>query len=284
VDRPSEISTKTDLKLETFWRVQKSQLVRNLLSTASFFALSDLGIRIVGEEGSGKLQLARLIHSYSSRGGSSFTHVDCSAFGTADPDDALFGTEEHDGVASRITPGHLETMDEGTVYLDMISALPASTQARLIRTLEQRRFRRNGGNQDVHLNVRIITGRTLPGGARNSQAEPGADLPAAVSPVCINIPPLRERREDIEPLIFLFLQENAMKNQHSVTQITSEALELCRYYSWPGNIYELNNVINHSALRCQGDVLEAFQMPEYLYHEDILKRSRSGAVNAGIQH
>jgi len=265
--RPSEISARKDLKLETFWRAQKSQLVRDMLNTAGHFALSDLGIRIVGEKGSGKLHLARLIHQYSSRERFSFTHIDCSGLAGSDAEIVLFGSDDPDGMGTGSGPGLLESADEGTIYLDVIPALPAVTQAKLIRALEMRHFRRHGGNQDIHLNVRVITGHTKRRGPEVPEPTTGPDMPARVSPVCINIPPLRERREDITPLIYLFLEEYSAENGKTVNQITSGAIEVCRYYSWPGNIYELSNVIRHSALRCEGPTLDAAHLPEYIRQE-----------------
>jgi len=264
VTRPSEISTRKDLKLETFWRIQKSHLVRNMLNTAAYFALSDLSIRIVGEKGSGKLHLARLIHQYSSRENFSFTHIDCSQPDPAEHEIMLFGSEDRDGRLTGDRPGLLDSPDEGTIYLDMLSALPAVTQTNLFRALEMMHFRRIGGTQDVHLSVRIITGHIQSRILEQTGWRAGSNLPAHVSPVCINIPPLRERREDIEPLVYLFLDEYSKEIKNNVTQITSEALDICRYYSWPGNVYELRNVIRHSALRCRNHILDPVHLPEYI--------------------
>ncbi len=265
--RPSEIATLKDLGLEKFWRAQKSQLVRDLLNTAAFFALSDLGIRIVGEKGSGKLHLARLIHEYSSRGKFSFTHIDCSELPPGDPEAVLFGSDDRDGMGEGQHPGLLESADVGTIYVDMIPDLPSATQAKLIRAVELRHFRRMGGSQDVHLTARVITGHTQRHGVVEDEWSLESGIRARVSPVCVNIPPLRERKDDIEPLIYLFLNEFSRENGKVVNQITSDALEICRYYSWPGNIYELRNVVRHSALRCDLRVLDTNHLPEYVMQD-----------------
>jgi len=266
--RPSEISTLRDLRLEKFWRAQKSRPVRDMLNTAAYFALSDLGIRIVGEKGSGKLHLARLIHEYSSRGKFSFTHIDCSELPSGDPESVLFGMDDRDGMGNGNRAGLLESADVGTIYIDMIPSLPSAAQAKLNKAVEQRHFRRIGGSRDVHLTARVITGHTQRHGVEQDDWTVDSNFRARVGPVCINIPPLRERKDDIEPLIYLFLKEYSGENGKIVTHITSEALDICRYYSWPGNIYELRNVIRHSAIRCDLQVLDTTHLPEYVRQEN----------------
>ncbi len=269
--KPTDISRRTDLKLEAFWRAQGSVIIRNMLRTAGHFALSDLGVRIVGEKGSGKLPLARLIHQASSRGSFSFVHIDCAELMHRDPEKALLGTERSGRDGNETEPGLLETTDGGTIYLDTYPLLPGSIRDLLFKALDMKHFRRIGGTKDVRMNVRIINGITKrpgPGGAENDTE---TDMSMRISPVCINIPPLRERREDIESLIYLFLAECSEEMKKYVNGITSEALEVCRYYGWPGNIYELRNVIRHSALRCKGPTLELDHLPEYIRHENRVR-------------
>lgn len=262
--RPSDISTIRDLGLEKFWRAQKSHLVRDMLSTAAYFALSDLEIRIVGEKGSGKLHLARLIHEYSSRAKFSFTHIDCSELPPGDPEEVLFGRDDRNGIGEGSRSGLLESADVGTIYLDMIPELPSAVQAKLVRAFELRQFRRMGGSQDIHLTARVITGHTQRRGMEPAEWSVDPTFTSRLNPVCVNIPPLRERKEDIEPLIVLFLAQNSEENGKIVTQITSNALDVCRNYSWPGNIYELRNVIRHSTLRCDVQILDTKHLPEYV--------------------
>ena len=281
--RPTEISKRTDLNLDAFWRAQGSVIVRNMLRTAGHFALSDLGVRIVGEKGSGKLPLARLIHQASSRGSFSFVHIDCAELMHRHPEKALLGAEHSGQDGHETEPGLLETTDGGTIYLDAYPLLPGSIRDLLFKALDMKHFRRIGGTKDVRLNVRIINGITKSPGPAGAENDTETEMSMRISPVCINIPPLRERREDIKPLIYLFLEEYSQEMKKYVSGITSEALEVCRYYGWPGNIYELRNVIRHSALRCKGPALELDHLPEYIRHENRLKGMHHGkAVSTNL--
>ncbi len=256
----------SDPALEAFWGAQESALVRNLLGTAGHVAMSDLGVRIVGERGSGKLQLARLIHAKSSRAEFGFHHLLCAKVARLSPEDTLFGREVHGEAASagQSIPGILESSTGGTLYLDDYPALSSEMHFRLWRAMELKHLRRTGGSQEVSINVRVITGIS------KNPAYPGdpqmveSDTSRKISPICINIPPLRERKEDIQGLIYLFLGHFSEKNNMKVLGITSKGLECCRSYDWPGNIYELRNVIFHCAARTAGELMDFNDLPEYL--------------------
>ncbi len=252
-----------ELRTSDFWGAQRSAVVLNLLNTAGHIALSDLAIRIVGEEGTGKQQLARLIHQQSSRLHSGFHQINCAQVSHPDPSVVFFGNEAG-GDGGEAERGILEAAVGGTLYIESYDVLPPVTQRKLFRALEVRHFRRNGGTRDIHLNARIITGLDRRPDSQARSAESAYELPGIVNPVCLNIPPLRERREDIESLIYLFLGVYSGNSGMKVSQITSDALTVCRYYEWPGNIDELESVIKHSVVRCKGDTLEATHLPEYL--------------------
>jgi arginine utilization regulatory protein len=251
--------------LAAFWGAQKSVIVRNMLGTAEHFAMSDLGVRIVGERGSGKLQLARLIHGMSSRAEFSFRHVACTNIAPESADETLFGRDGADAGTGAL-PGIIESSRGGTVYLDEYYALTDETRFRLRKVMELKHLRRTGGSTDVAVDIRLITGITknpaYPAEYQNTDSE-GA---RKISPICINIPPLRERKEDIDSLIYLFLGEFSQSSEKSVMGITPRALEYCRYYDWPGNIYELHTVIYQCAARSRGDNLDLPDLPEYLGH------------------
>lgn len=248
--------------LAAFWAAQSSPLVRNMLATAGDFAMSDLGARIVGERGSGRLQLAKLIHSKSSRAECTFHHVPCGALGDGEADELLFGSGETAGGGEG--PGLIETARGGTIYLNDFYALPEETRFRLWKVMELKHLRRAGRAEDVAVDIRIIAGVTKYPAFPGEYATADPESARKIGPICINIPPLRERREDIEALIYLFLSENYAINGKTVTGITSRALDLCRYYDWPGNIYELRTVIHHSAVRCGGGEIDVADLPEFL--------------------
>jgi DNA-binding NtrC family response regulator len=255
--------------LSSFWAAQGSPLVRNLLGTARHFAMSDLGVRIVGERGSGRLQLARLIHAWSSRADGGFHHVACAGIDERSDEAYLFGSEGEDGA----TQGILETARGGTLYLNDYYALREEFRSRLWRAIELKHFRRSGGSQDVMLDLRVIAGVTKYPATPAEYQHPDSETARKIGPICINIPPLRERREDIDSLIYLFLGEYYAKKSNTVTTITPRALELCRYYDWPGNIYELRTVVHHSAARCTEGELDVPDLPEFLRGEDTRRQA-----------
>lgn len=263
---PENSGEASDPALAAFWDAQESALVRSMLGTAGDVAMSDLGVRIVGERGSGKLQLARLIHSKSSRAEFGFHHVNCSTVAGISPEETLFGRElrGESSSADRPTPGVLESSAGGTVYLEDYPALSGEMHFRLWRTMELKHLRRMGGSQEVSINVRMITGISknarLPGDPRAAESETSRKI----SPICINIPPLRERKEDLEGLIYLFIGHFSRKNNLKVLGVTSKVLDCCRSYDWPGNIYELRNVIFHCAARTAGELMDFQDLPEYL--------------------
>lgn len=262
-----EVPIDTGPDLGAFWDAQPSGVIREMLRTAAQFALSDLGVRIVGEKGTGKWYLARLIHRESPRSGSLFLRVNCAHLSPDRAERSIFGAQQPEGPGLGPHAGVLESVRGGTLYLDFFDHLAVPVRERLFRALELRHFRRAGGSDDLTLDVRIITSvGKLP--AQAGPAAPGEEgtVPRP-GPVSINLPPLRERREDITPLIFLFLREFQEKTGKNVTQVTDKTLELCRNYAWPGNIYELRNVIRHSLALVGGGELTPGDLPEYIRSE-----------------
>lgn len=263
---PENAGEASDPALDAFWDAQESTLVRSMLGTAGHVAMSDLGVRIVGERGSGKLQLARLIHSKSSRAEFGFHHVICSKVEEGHTEATLFGREVQgeSALADQSIPGVLELSSGGTVYLEDYPVLSEEMHFRLWRAMELKHLRRMGGSQEVNINVRMITGISKnafhPGDPRSAESETSRKI----SPICINIPPLRERKEDLEGLIYLFIGHFSRKNDLKVLGVTSKVLECCRSYDWPGNIYELRNVIFHCAARTTGELMEFHDLPEFL--------------------
>jgi arginine utilization regulatory protein len=130
--------------------------------------------------------------------------------------------------------------------------------------MELKHLRRSGGSEDVAVDLRIIAGVTKSPSFPAEYQNPDAESARKIGPICINIPPLREHKDDIESLIYLFLGEYYTIKSKNVTGITPRALEICRYYAWPGNIYELRTVVHHSAGRCAGGELDISDLPEFL--------------------
>jgi PAS domain S-box-containing protein len=228
-----------------------SPLLKGVLARVAKVAPTDSTVLITGETGTGKELIARAIHKRSQRSGRAFVKVSCAAIPHSLIASELFGHEKgaFTGALQRRL-GRFELAEGGTILLDEIGELPAEMQIALLRVLQEREFERVGGNQSIRADVRIIaaTHRDLPavivtGGFRS-------DLFYRINVFPIEIPPLRERREDIPMLVRYFIDRYARKAGKRIRTVSNKTLELLQSYPWPGNIRELQNVIERSVIVC----------------------------------
>jgi PAS domain S-box-containing protein len=228
-----------------------SPLLKAVLARVAKVAPTDSTVLITGETGTGKELIARAIHKRSQRSGRTFVKVSCAAIPHSLIASELFGHEKgaFTGALQRRL-GRFELAEGGTIFLDEIGELPAEMQIALLRVLQEREFERVGGNQSIRADVRIIaaTHRDLPevivtGGFRS-------DLFYRINVFPIEIPPLRERREDIPMLVRYFIDRYARKAGKQIRSVSNKTLELLQSYPWPGNIRELQNVIERSVIVC----------------------------------
>jgi PAS domain S-box-containing protein len=228
-----------------------SPLLKAVLARVAKVAPTDSTVLITGETGTGKELIARAIHKRSQRSGRTFVKVSCAAIPRSLIASELFGHEKgaFTGALQRRL-GRFELAEGGTIFLDEIGELPAEMQIALLRVLQEREFERVGGNQSIRADVRIIaaTHRDLPaviitGGFRS-------DLFYRINVFPIEIPPLRERREDIPMLVRYFIDRYARKAGKQIRSVSNKTLELLQSYPWPGNIRELQNVIERSVIVC----------------------------------
>lgn len=215
-------------------------------------------ILIQGESGVGKDVVARAIHFESSRAYKPFMNVTCTALQDTLLESELFGHEKGAFTdAKGQKKGLLEVADGGTVYLDEIGDMSVNLQAKLLRFLEEKTFRRVGGTVDVHVDVRIIaaTNRNLEKAVHEGKFR--EDLFYRLNIIPIRIPPLRERPEDIPALAEFFMKLFSAQFKKNVKQISAEALEVLMNYRWPGNIREIRNAIERAVLLCEGESIQA---------------------------
>ncbi|MDQ7038537.1 MAG: sigma-54 dependent transcriptional regulator [Aquificota bacterium] len=228
----------------------RSPAFREVLETAKKVAGSDINVLIRGETGTGKEVLARYIHRLSPRSEGPFIVVDCSAIPEHLFESEVFGHEKgaYTG-ATQKKLGLVELADGGTLFLDEIGDVPLHVQSKLLRFVETRRFRRVGGLKEISVDVRIIsaTNRDLSGMV--SRGEFRSDLLFRLNVVEINIPPLRERKEDIPLLVDHFLSRYGKK-------IRKETLKALTDYPWPGNVRELKNAIERAVLLSRGEYVD----------------------------
>jgi transcriptional regulator with GAF, ATPase, and Fis domain len=208
--------------------------------------------QLTGETGTGKELIARAIHRQSRRSSRAFVSVNCAAIPRDLIASELFGHEKGSftGALQRRL-GRFELADGGTLFLDEVGELPVETQVALLRVLQEHEFERVGGTRSIQTNVRVIAATN-----RNLQAASAAgtfrsDLFYRLNVFPIDMPPLRERREDIPVLVEYFVDHCAKKVGKNIQGITTESLDLLRSYPWPGNIRELQNVIERSVIMCE---------------------------------
>jgi formate hydrogenlyase transcriptional activator len=234
--------------------VGASPPLRAVLSRVSKVAPTDSTVLLTGETGTGKELIARAIHKRSRRSSRAFVSVSCAAIPPSLIASELFGHEKgaFTGATQRRL-GRFELADEGTLFLDEIGELPAETQITLLRVLQEREFERVGGNQRIRADVRIIaaTNRDLESAIASGTFR--GDLFYRLNVFPIEIPPLRERRGDIPLLVEYFIGHFARKAGKSFRGINKKTLDLLLSYPWPGNIRELQNVVERSVIVCETD-------------------------------
>ncbi len=232
--------------------VGSSGALQKVLSLVSKVAPTDATVLVTGETGTGKELVARAIHRRSRRSSRAFVSVNCAAVPRDLIASELFGHEKGSftGALQRRL-GRFELAEGGTIFLDEVGELPLETQIALLRVLQEHEFERLGGTRSVQTNVRVIAATN-----RNLQAAIQAgtfrsDLFYRLNVFPIDMPPLRERREDIPVLVEYFVDHCARKVGKKIQGITKESLDLLRSYAWPGNIRELQNVIERSVIMCE---------------------------------
>ena len=225
-------------------------------------ASPDTTVLLQGETGTGKEVFARAIHALSRRSAYQFVDVNCAAIPETLWETELFGVEAGaftDAKTSR--EGYLLRADGGTLFLDEVGSMPQSVQAKLLRFLENRSFRRVGSLKEIHVRLRVISATNVDlhdAVARRTFRE---DLYYRLQVITLYLPPLRARPEDIEPLARHFLRLYSLEGEEPL-RISVEALDLLRRYSWPGNIRELRSVIQRGQILCQNHEIRPEDLPE----------------------
>ena len=234
--------------------VGTSPALQAVLSRVSKVAPTDSTVLVTGETGTGKELVARAIHKRSHRSSRAFVSVNCAAIPRDLIASELFGHEK--GAFTGATQqrlGRFELAEGGTIFLDEVGELPAVTQIALLRVLQEHEFERVGGSRSIHADVRVIaaTNRDLQAAIAGGTFR--SDLFYRLNVFPIEVPPLRKRREDIPMLVEYFVKRYAEKTGKQIRKIDKNTLEQCQSYPWPGNIRELQNIVERSVILCGGD-------------------------------
>jgi formate hydrogenlyase transcriptional activator len=237
--------------------VGDSPAFHSVLRSIKIVARTDATVLIHGETGTGKELVARAIHDLSDRNKRSFIKVNCAAIPATLLESELFGHEKGSftgAFAQKI--GRFELAHQGTLFLDEIGEIPLELQSKLLRALQEQEFERVGGNRTIRVDVRFIaaTNRDLKQMVYNGQFR--SDLYYRLHVFPLSVPPLRERMEDVPLLVRYFTQKHAKRLNRPIEEIPSSALEDLTAYSWPGNIRELQNLIERSVILSPGRVLQ----------------------------
>jgi formate hydrogenlyase transcriptional activator len=263
--------------------VGSSPTLKTVLSSIVKVAPTDSTVLITGETGTGKELIARAIHKNSERANKAFISVNCASIPSSLIASELFGHERgaFTGALQR-RQGRFELAHSGTIFLDEIGELPAETQIALLRVLQERQFERVGGNSVINADVRIVaaTNRDLAGAIASGIFR--ADLFYRLNVFPIDLPPLRNRKEDIPMLVEYFVKRYAEKVRKPITKIDKDTLKLCQSYHWPGNIRELQNIVERSVILSTGDT---FWIDEaWLSNKNAPGPEHSGPLTKNLQN
>jgi len=238
--------------------IGRSEPMQEIFATIERVAPTRATVLLAGESGVGKDLIARAIHFHSPRRDRPLVKINCTAIPENLMESELFGYEKGaftGAVTSK--PGKFEQADTGTVFLDEIGDVPGPIQVKLLRILQEREFERLGSNVTRHTDVRIIAATNQDLRAALEQGTFREDLYYRLNVVPLNIPPLRERKQDIPFLANHFIRKLAADSGSAVESITDAAIERLMAYHWPGNVRELENVIERSLVLCRGNRLDA---------------------------
>ncbi len=256
-------------QLDAHWGFDKilgtSEAIRKVFSTLQKTMRSDADVLLQGETGTGKELVARTIHAHSSRRDQPFVAVDCAALPENLLESELFGHEKGAFTgADRATRGFLELAHTGTLFLDEVAELSLTLQAKFLRTLQEREFRRLGGEKVTPVDIRVIaaTNRDLRAEIANKNFR--EDLYYRLNVVNLQLPPLRDRKEDIPLLANAFLQQFSRQYHRTINFLSPEVVKVFLTYAWPGNVRELQNIIQQAVLMAEGDSVRIPDLPDYL--------------------
>jgi DNA-binding NtrC family response regulator len=219
-------------------------------------------ILVLGESGTGKELVAQTIHQLSPRAPAPFVAINCAAIPETLLESEIFGHEKGSftGAIDR-RAGCFELADRGTLFLDEVAEMAGATQVKLLRVLQERRFRRLGGRAEQEVDVRVIAATNVRPEQAIRDGKLREDLYYRLNVFSIALPPLRDRMEDLGLLIQAFIDEFNARDRRSVTTVSPEAMKLLGQYDWPGNIRELRNVIERATILARGEFIEPVHLP-----------------------
>jgi len=247
--------------------IAKSPKMLKIFELIKTIAPTGATVLIIGETGTGKEVVARAIHHQSQRRNKPFIVTSCAALPESLLESELFGHEKGSftGAVER-KKGKFEAADKGTLFLDEIGEINANTQIHLLRALEEKKITRIGSNEEIEVDVRVITATNRNLRTMVKQEQFREDLYYRLNVVTIELPPLKERREDVLPLAEHFLKKYAKENNKSIKKFSPEVVEFMLNYSWPGNVRELENMIERGVILSKKNAITLAEVPQEIIH------------------
>jgi two-component system response regulator AtoC len=252
-----------------------SKQMKSLLAQAERAAQTAVSVLITGETGTGKEVLAQAIHRMGTRADKPFIAINCAAIQSTVIESELFGHEAgaFTGADKRKT-GLMEVANDGILFLDEISSMPADMQAKLLRALEERAFRRMGGTNMIKVDVQILAASNRNLKSMIEKGEFRDDLYYRLKVVDLDMPALRDRKEDISELVGFFIHQNNPRMGLNIQDVTPKAMEALVAHDWPGNIRELRNVIERAMLFCDEPAIDVSHLPAELLRDPKKAKSK----------
>ncbi len=282
LDYQAAMRENTYLRKELQERYRFENIVGSSASMQGIFSLinkvsnTDATVLILGESGTGKELVARALHFNSARQHNAFVAINCSALPENLLESELFGHKRGAFTgAVQDKEGLFEEAQNGTIFLDEINSMAQPLQTKLLRVLQEREIRRVGDNRSLPVNVRVVAASNEPLLPKIRNGSFREDLYYRLAVIPIEIPPLRERTEDIPLLVNHFLQKNASSSGGEARKIDPAAIDLLKQYSWPGNVRELENAVERACALCDGDTLRTVDLPPH-----VLAREETSATQA----
>ncbi len=268
---------------QRFGIIGTSPSLDRAIEIAAQVAPTDLSVLIQGESGSGKEVMPQIVHAYSARKHGPYIAVNCGAIPEGTIDSELFGHEKGSFTgAHEARKGYFEVANGGTIFLDEVGELPLTTQVRLLRVLETGEFIRVGSSKAQKTNVRVVAATNVNMMQAVTRGTFREDLYSRLNTVPIQVPPLRDRKEDIHLLFRFFAQEAATKYKAPPLVLREDALQLLVAYRWPGNVRQLRNIVEQMSVIEQTREVDAKTLRQYLPDQStaLVPMSQGGAGNA----
>ena len=282
-EKAEQLEKRLELAETRLAPVFKSKVMQELEELIGAMAPSDANVLITGESGVGKEVVANVIHSKSRRSGKPLVKLNCAAFPQTMIESELFGYVKGAFTgAMNDFPGMIAEARGGTLFLDEISEMPADLQTRFLRVLQEREYRSLGSTRMLKADFRVITATNRPIAQALAENRLRSDLYYRINTFQIEVPPLRERKEDIPPLVNTFVQRFAKQLGKAEPTIAPEAFQKLLDYSWPGNVRELQNTIEYAVVLARNDIIGIKELPAEIQLPPALQTSPAPVRRSGV--